>query len=94
MADLVITLPAKITAVDTSDHELKFDASLFSSGPIELVIEVTTGTITFSKGKATSAQSAPYAAASNKSLVLTLDNGAQGLFYKATTASDAFVISE
>jgi hypothetical protein len=94
MADLVVTIPAKITAVDTSEHELKFDASLFSQGPIELVIEVTTGTVTFSKGRPKSNQSAPYAAASNKMCFVTLDHGNQSLYYTANAVSDAFVICE
>lgn len=94
MADQVVTLPAKITAVDTSDHELQFAPGLFSASPPSLTIKVTTGTITLSKGRATSAQSAPYTAGGNDQVVITLKNGSESLFYKASAANDVFTISE
>jgi hypothetical protein len=94
MADIIVTIPAKVIATDTNEHEIQFDASLFTSGPIVLAIEVTVGTITFSRGKAKTGGSAAYAAASNNKLYLTLRKGNESIFYTATTISDAFTISE
>lgn len=93
MADKIDSIPFKIVAVDTAEHEVQIDATLIANipGPLVVVGEVTTGTITFSVGRAIVAnQSGSYAAASNKSFVFTLPSGVSSFRYKATAISDAF----
>lgn len=93
MADKIDNNPFRITAVDTAEHEVQFDPSLLSNiqGPIVVAGEVTTGTITFSVGRAiVTNQSGSYAAASNKSFIFTLPTGVSSFRYKASAISDAF----
>lgn len=93
MADKIDSNPFRIIASDTSEHEVQFDSSILKNidGPIVVAGEVTTGTITFSVGKAiVSNQSGAYAAASNKSFIFTLPTGVNSFRYKATAVSDAF----
>lgn len=89
MADKIDTNPFKIISVDTAEHELEIDASIYKNSPIQLALEVTTGTIQFSTGKPISGQSATYSASSNNKCPLTLYG--YRFSYKATTIGDAFV---
>lgn len=91
MADSIISIPFKIVAVDTAEHELAIDPSLIGDAPITLLLEVTTGTIKFSIGRASSSQSATYSQATNNKCPLTLSKGKNNFFYTATTIGDTFV---
>lgn len=94
MADTIDTIPARITAVDTSVHEYVINANLLNGvSPLQLIIEVTTGTYTFSVGKTITGQSGSYAASSNKIAIITLFPGSKSIFVQATTIGDSFVIS-
>lgn len=93
MADKIDQIPFKIICPDTSEHSIQIDPTLVNGipGPVIVRGEVTTGTVTFSVGKAIGSQSAAFAAASNKSFQFTLPYGVTTFNYKGNATNDAFV---
>jgi len=88
MADSIVTIPATITSVDTSEHEVVIPAYLV--GDHVYTIEVLTGSIQISADRSITGGSTVLNQASNNKLIVTI-NGS--LFYKATTSGDNFSIS-
>lgn len=91
MTDSIDTLPARVVAVDTADHEIEIHPSLSDEVGETGYIEVTTGSFAFSVGRLVSSGSAVYASASNNKFIVTMKSGR--IHYKATTAGDIFVLS-
>jgi len=89
MADSIVTIPATITSVDTSEHEVTIPAYLVGSDRV-YTLEVLTGSIQFSADRSITGGSSVLNQASNNKLIVTI-NGS--LFYKATTSGDNFSIS-
>jgi hypothetical protein len=96
LAPTLINNGDKITSAGTTEVELEFNDDQVNTRPFQTVYitidDANTGTIQFSVGTAIDADHKAWGAGAK--IVFTVRNGVKNLRYKASAASQSFVITQ